>query len=79
MEPNSVVELDPNVLEFEKDVRIKTKRFQSNFKNKTQTSPPLRQSTNKFYNFEIGTKGSLKMKEVLNIGNNPQSLIYFLE
>ncbi len=79
MEPNLVVELGPNVLEFEKNVRIKPKRFQSNFKNKTQTPPPLKQSTNKFYSFKVGTKGSLKMKEVLNIGNNPQSSIYFLK
>jgi hypothetical protein len=71
MEPNLVVELGWNVLEFEKSVRIKTKRFQSNFKNKTQTPPPLEQSIKKNYSFKIGTKGSLKMKKVLNIGNNP--------
>jgi hypothetical protein len=29
VEPNLVVELGPNVLEFEKNVRIKTERFQS--------------------------------------------------
>jgi hypothetical protein len=79
MEPNLVVELGPNVLEFQKNVRIKTKRFQSKFKNKTQTPPPLRQSTNQYYSFKIGTKGYFKMKEVLNIGNNPESSIYILE
>jgi hypothetical protein len=62
MEPNLVVELGPNVLEFEKNIRIKTKRFQSNLKTKTQTPHPLKQSTNKFYSCKVGTKGSLKKK-----------------
>lgn len=64
-------------LNLKKMLESKPKGFNQNFK--TQTPPPLEQSTNKFYSFKIGTKGSLKMKKVLNIGNNPQSSIYFLE